>query len=107
LWKEYLLPYEDEASTLKCVSDWDRLHFRRDSDVDGAGGGRRMTPEVETTPRDKIAKRLRSYDRPRPPPELTLTAPSVEQLADATFASVQNVTAVAKPLIETLNEYAR
>ena len=104
IWSEYLLPYEQEAGTERCVSEWDRMHFRGDGDADGSG--RRATPEAEVRPHEKIVKRLRSYDRPRPPPELTLTAPPVEQLSDSTFASVHNILAVARPMIEVLSEHA-
>ena len=74
VWSDYMLPYEQEAGTEGCVSEWDRMHFRWDFEVPG-----RMSPEAEVTPHEKIAKRLRSYDRPRPPPDLTLTSPPVEQ----------------------------
>ena len=60
----------------------------------------------QVTPHEKIAKRLRSYDRPRPPPALSLTSPPVEQLSDTTFASAANLLAVAGPLIEALGEHA-
>ena len=104
VWWEYLLPYEVEAGTEGSVAEWDRMHFRGDLEIDH---GRRTTPELaEVTPHEKIAKRLRSYDRPRPPPALSLTSPPVEQLSDSTFASAANLLAVAGPMIEALGEHA-
>ncbi|XP_063226634.1 ectopic P granules protein 5 homolog [Bacillus rossius redtenbacheri] len=104
-WLEYLDRGKVRESQQRSVHEWEVAHFR--TRIHDAQGVPPVDPEEGEDPRQRILKRLQSYDCPVQPPPVRSLKPVVPPIPRDMLLNKGAVLDLLKPCFKSLLEYAQ